>query len=132
VPAAAALATGSPFAREILKRARSASQGSLTALEALATKPSSAALAQACNRLGEVEAYLVVLSYLLNEKAVAYDVPATPLAGPHADPRSWVSTAERLAPLCHRPGSSADDFASDIAEAKKNLATAVAVLTALN
>ncbi|MCA2959250.1 MAG: hypothetical protein IOD12_03300 [Silvanigrellales bacterium] len=112
---------GSVSGREVLKRARIAVTSSETALTALAAKPSSAALGKACILLGEVEAYLVTLAYLASEKIVTISTEAGDKSALHADPMGWVSTADRLAPLCSRPGSSADDFSSDIAEVRANL-----------
>ena len=117
--------------REILKRARIAVTSSETALTALAAKPSSAALGKACILLGEVEAYLVTLAYLASEKIVTISTDAGEKSALHADPLGWVSTADRLAPLCSRPGSSADDFSSDIAEVRANREAVGRALTTL-
>jgi len=128
----AAAPSGNVSAREILKRAASSASAAVVDLDALAAKPSSAALGKACVGLGELEAYLVSLSYLLSDKLLVFDAPDSgPTPALHQDPRRWVSTAGRLAPLCTRPGSSSDDFASDIAEAKANIAAAVTALVAL-
>lgn len=123
---------GSISGREVLKRARRAVTSSETALSALAANPSSAALGKACILLGEVEAYLVTLAYLASEKIVTISTDAGEKSALHADPLGWVSTADRLAPLCSRPGSSADDFSSDIAEVRANLEVVVRALATLH
>jgi hypothetical protein len=136
---------------ELVKRARSASDSALTDLAALEKTPSSAALGRACGKLGELEAYLVALSYLLDEGLVPFSpllargeggasgqaqqaeepgVSSGTNTKKHADPRQWVSTAASLAPLCVRRGSSSDDFADDVAMARANVVTVQGVLAA--
>ncbi len=113
---------------EILKRAMASGKSSRGQLSSLRDKPSAHALAAVCGNLGELEAYLVSLAFLVNDGFLAHNVAvAAPQSAPMApaeglsDPMQWVSSAAGIAPLCGRRGSSLEDFLDDISNVEKNL-----------